>query len=214
MMRHMGDRIRHARETAGFSQLIFAGKLKVTSRTIQRWEKGEQFPDADKVVTIAHLTRTNPQWVLSGEGMMFGKSEEHATPPEILTLEKIGLVKVPLLSSVPGGQPALIFHPDFVDRYVVIDDVRDPGAIGLLVRGQSMSPKLEEGDIIIVSPKKETKNGDICVIRVGEEDTVKKIRFDGNFVHLIPLNRDFEPMVVKKKDVTFVWKVVRVIKEL
>jgi len=213
-MRHIGSRIRHARETAGYSQLTLAEKLKVTSRTLQRWEKGEQIPDADKVVSIANLTRANQQWILSGDGMMFGKTQEPPVSQELMTLEKVGLVRVPLLSSVPGGQPALIFHPDFVDRYVVIDDVRDPGAIGLLVRGLSMAPKLEEGDIIIVSPKKEPRNGDICVVRVGEEDTVKKIRFDGNFVHLIPLNRDFEPMVVKKKDVTFVWKVVRVIKEL
>ncbi len=214
MRQHIGDRIRDAREASGLLQAALARKLHVTPRTIQRWEKGEQIPDADKILKIAHLAHIQSQWLLTGDGAMYapeGDIDDHRAE---VNLRRVGLVKVPLLASVPGGQPALIFHPDFVERYVVIDDVKDPSAIGLVVRGQSMAPKLEEGDIIIVSPKRESRNGDICVVRVGDEDTVKRIKFEDQFIHLIPLNRDFEPMVVHRKDVSFIWKVVRVIKEL
>ena len=77
-----------------------------------------------------------------------------------------------------------------------------------------MAPKIEEGDIVIVSPRQEVSSGDICVVRAGGEDTLKKIKFEGNYIHLIPLNPSHEPMTIKKKDVNFVWKVVKVIKEL
>lgn len=214
MRHHIGERIRSAREACSLLQAALARRIHVTARTIQRWEKGEQIPDADKILKIAQLTHVQSQWLLTGEGNMY-TPEQHAVDHQSeMNLQHVGLVKVPLLASVPGGQPALIFHPDFVERYVVIDDVKDPSAIGLIVRGQSMAPKLEEGDIIIVSPKREARSGDICVVRVGDEDTVKRIKFEEQFIHLIPLNRDFEPMVVHRKDVSFIWKVVRVIKEL
>jgi repressor LexA len=77
-----------------------------------------------------------------------------------------------------------------------------------------MAPRIEDGDIIVVSPRHDVKNGDICVVRVDEEDTVKKIKIDEQFVHLIPLNPEYEPMVIRKKDVTFMWRVVKVIKSV
>jgi repressor LexA len=107
-----------------------------------------------------------------------------------------------------------MFHPDHVDDYVTVDDVRDPGAFALRVKGNSMSPRIEDGDVVIVSPQAEARNGDICVVRVEGEDTLKKVKFEGNYVHLIPLNPDYEPVTVRRKDVNFVWKVVKLIKEL
>ncbi len=77
-----------------------------------------------------------------------------------------------------------------------------------------MASRIENGDVIVVSPRMEVHSGDICVVRVDEEDTVKRIKIDEQFVHLIPLNPEYEPMVVRKRDVTFMWKVVKVIKSL
>jgi repressor LexA len=122
---------------------------------------------------------------------------------------KVRLVDLPLISAVPAGKVATMFHPDFVDDYVTVDDVKDPDAFALKVKGNSMSPRIEDGDIVIISPQQEAHSGDICVIRVSGEDTLKKVKFEGNYVHLIPLNPEFEPVTVKKKDVDFVWKVVK-----
>ena len=77
-----------------------------------------------------------------------------------------------------------------------------------------MSPRIEDGDVVIVSPQHEARSGDICVIRVNGEDTLKKVKFEGMYIHLIPLNSEFEPVTVKRKDVNFVWKVVKLIKQL
>jgi repressor LexA len=119
-----------------------------------------------------------------------------------------------VISQVPGGRLGTIFHPDYSDDYITVDDVKDPQAFALKVKGDSMSPRIEDGDTVIVSPKKEVQSGDICVIRVNGEDTLKKTKFEGNYVHLIPLNQNHEPMTVKKRDVNFIWKVVKVIKEI
>jgi repressor LexA len=212
----IGERLREARENRSLDQATLAAKVGIVTRTLQRWEKGEQVPDGLYITKIAKATSVQASWLLTGEGEMYPTPTR---PDNVYPLTPAGrrnvrLVDLPLISAVPAGKVATMFHPDYVDDYVTVDDVKDPGAFALKVKGNSMSPRIEDGDIVIISPQQEAHSGDICVIRVSGEDTLKKVKFEGNYIHLIPLNTDFEPVTVKKKDVEFVWKVVKLIKEL
>lgn len=213
----IGDRIRKARENKDIDQATLSGKVGIATRTLQRWEKGEQVPGGDFLMQIARWTGVRPDWLLTGGGDMYLRTDRS---PNILkfrqdnTFRKVNLVEIPLLSSVPAGRTAAIFHPDHVERYVTVDNLNDSGAFALIVKGSSMSPKIEDGDIVVVSPQREARSGDICVVRVNEEDVLKMVKLDEEHVHLIPLNTEFEVVTVRKRDVAFVWKVVRVIKNL
>jgi len=68
-----------------------------------------------------------------------------------------------------------------------------------------MAPRIEDGDIVVVSPQAEVRNGDICVVRVSGEDTLKKVKLEGS-TSTWSAQPEFEPVTVKKKDVDFVWK--------
>ncbi len=213
----IGERLRTARENKEMDQATLAEKIGVVTRTLQRWEKGEQVPDGLAITRIAKATNVQPTWLLTGDGEMYPLPPPR--PENVYTLPSSGrrrprLAELPLVSSVPAGKVSTMFHPDHVDNYVTVDDVKDPGAFALKVKGNSMAPRIEDGDVVIVSPAQEPRNGDVCVVRVNEEDTLKKVKFEGNYIHLIPLNPDFEPVTVKRKDVNFVWKVVKLIKEL
>jgi repressor LexA len=217
MKSHIGMRIREARENKELDQATLAGKLGVATRTLQRWEKGEQVPDAMTLAKIGELTETLAHWLLTGEGAMYAHQNgghERSEEGELSLFRRVKLVRIPMLSSVPGGKPNLIFHPDHIEKYITVDDVKDANAFALKVDGNSMSPRIEDGDVIIVSPKRDVRNGDICVVRVGDEDTLKKVNFENGYVHLVPLNHNYEPVSVKKKDVSFVWRVVKVIKSI
>lgn len=212
----LAERIREARQSKGMDQAKLAARLDIATRTLQRWEKGEQVPDSNYLMRIAKHTGVSPHWLLTSEGGMYSRALEASKvlPLPTSRYRKVELVSLPLLSSVPGGAPSMIFHPDYVERYISVDDVRDSQAFALEVKGNSMAPRIEDGDIIVVSPRQHAKSGDICVVRVNDEDTVKRVKLEEQTVYLIPLNPDYEPMAVKKKDVTFVWKVVKVIKSL
>lgn len=212
----IGDRIREARENKEFDQATLADKVGIVTRTLQRWEKGEQVPDGVSITKIAKVTGVHPNWLLTGDGEMYPMPSRPANvfPLPTANPRREKLVDLPLISAVPAGKVATMFHPDYVDEYVTVDDVKDPQAFALRVKGNSMSPRIEDGDVVVVSPSAEAGNGDICVVRVDGEDTLKKVKFEGSYIHLIPLNPDFEPVTVKKKDVNFVWKVVKLIKEL
>ena len=212
----IAQRIREARSFKQLDQGTLAAKIDIATRTVQRWEKGEQVPDSNYLMRIAKATGVLARWLLTGEGEMI-PAEAHKSkiiPLPTSRYKKVTLVSLPLFASVPGGVPSHIFHPEHADRHITVDDVRDPNAFALEVKGNSMAPRIENGDIIVVSPTHEVKSGDICVVRVDEEDTVKRIKIDEQFFHLIPLNPEYEPMLVRKRDVTFMWRVIKVIKSV
>jgi repressor LexA len=214
MKNSLGGRIRQARLTKGLDQKTLAARVDVATRTIQRWENSEQVPDSNYLMRVAKATGVNPHWLLTGTGTMTEQKGSNVMTLSTARYRKVGLTSVPLLSSVPGGAPSLMFHPDHVEKYITVDDVYDPNAFALEVRGNSMAPKIEDGDIIVVSPKLEPRSGDICVVRVSDEDTVKRVKLEEQFVHLIPLNPEFEPVAVRRRDVEVIWKVIKVIKNL
>ena len=217
MKETLGSRIRTARENKNLDQKDLAYKLDIATRTLQRWEKGQQSPDSRHLMKIVRYTGVRPEWLLTGENEMYPPQQPRGKIipfQKDSRLEMTRLVDIPLLSSVPAGKTAAMFHPEHVERYVTVDNVRDSNAFALIVKGNSMSPKIEDGDIVVISPSQEIRNGDICVVRVNDEDVLKKIRMDNYYVNLIPLNPTFEPVSVRKRDVTFIGKVIRVIKNL
>lgn len=216
MRQTLASRIRESRLAKSWEQSRLAAKLDIATRTLQRWEKGEQVPDSNYLVRIARATGVSSHWLLTGEGEKFMPQHRESNVYALPTgrLRKVNLVSLPLLASVPGGAPGLIFHPDYVERYITVDDVKDPQAFALEVKGNSMAPRIEDGDTIVVSPKLEPRSGDICVVRVNDEDTVKRVKLEDQTVYLIPLNPEYEPMAVRKRDVSFIWRVVKVIKNV
>ncbi len=212
----IAQRIREARLSKQLDQATLAAKIDIATRTVQRWEKGDQVPDSNYLMRIVKVTGVAAHWLLAGKGDMVSTEQQMSKviPLPVNRYKKVELVSLPLLASVPAGALSQRFHSDHADRYVTVDNVRDPNAFALEVKGNSMAPRIENGDIIIVTPKLEVRSGDICVVRVEEEDTVKRVKIDEQFVHLIPLNPEYEPMVVRKRDVSFMWRVIKVIKSV
>ncbi len=211
------QRIKSARENKEMDQGTLSRKIDVAMRTLQRWEKGEQVPDSQYLLRLAKSMGVRPEWLLTGEGEMYPSQPPHSNIIPFQRdklLPNVTLVEIPLLSSVPAGKTNAMFYPDHVDKYVTVDNIKDRNAFALVVKGNSMSPKIEDGDIVVISPQQDVRSGDICVIRVNDEDVLKKIKIDEQYVHLIPLNTDFEPLSVRKKDISFMGKVVKVIKNL
>ena len=143
MKQSIAQRIRIARTEGEIEQGTLAAKLDVARRTVQRWEKGEQVPDSNYLMRIAKITGVTPHWLLTGDGDMYARpSEATILPLATQRYKKVELVRLPLLSSVPGGAPSLIFHPDYVEKYITVDDMRDPNAFALEVKGNSMAPRI------------------------------------------------------------------------
>ena len=66
----IAQRIREARLLKQLDQADLAAKIDIATRTVQRWEKGDQVPDSNYLMRIAKATGVTAHWLLSGDGEM------------------------------------------------------------------------------------------------------------------------------------------------
>jgi len=77
-----------------------------------------------------------------------------------------------------------------------------PDSFALRIDGDSMSPRINDGDVVILSPSVPAAQGQIGVARVKGQIgvTCKLIRTTDDTIHLIPINEKYDTKVVTKKD--------------
>jgi hypothetical protein len=89
-------------------------------------------------------------------------------------------------------------------EFVQCEDIHKlfPDSFALHVDGDSMSPRINDGDIVILSPSVPAAQGQIGIARVANQIgvTCKLIRTTQKDAHLIPINERYETKVVAKKD--------------
>lgn len=119
---------------------------------------------------------------------------------------------VPLLGVVTAGQPILAVES--IEGYV---QVQVPGytnheLFALRVRGESMiNAGILDGDTIVVARTPVARNGEIVVVLVGEEATVKRIYKENGHFRLQPENDTMDPIIVD--EVAVLGRVVKLIRE-
>lgn len=104
---------------------------------------------------------------------------------------------LPVIGRVAAGRPILA-EPHIEDRYALDPDLFRPRAHYLLrVRGMSMRDAgILDGDLLAVHHTREAADGQIVVVRLEEEVTVKRFRRRGHYVQLLPAHPDYAPLYV------------------
>ncbi|VFS45547.1 LexA repressor [Budvicia aquatica] len=57
-----------------------------------------------------------------------------------------------------------------------------------------------DGDLLAVHKTQDVRNGQVVVARIEDEVTVKRLKKQGNVVHLLPENEEFSPIVVDLRE--------------
>lgn len=91
-----------------------------------------------------------------------------------------------------------------VVEFVECEEISElfPDSFALHIDGDSMSPRINDGDVVILSPSVPAAQGYIAIARIANQIgvTCKLIRSTEKEVHLIPINERYETNVVAKKD--------------
>jgi repressor LexA len=117
-----------------------------------------------------------------------------------LTLDEKFFVPKPVLGEVAAGNP-LTIYPDAIDTIELPTIARMPKDSFLLrVKGDSLKDAyIFSGDIVIVNPNLEPKNGQIVVAILDDAAVVKRFYKKKNEIELISENPDYEPIMINRK---------------
>lgn len=172
--------LKELRSSMGFSQQKLADKLGVSRSTVAMWESGASQPDNDSLLHLAKIFTTSTDFLL-------GNVEERYASPKG--------VKVPVLGYIRAGIPL-----DAVEEILDYEEV-DPAMaakgdlFALRVKGDSMEPRIREGDVIICAETPCVESGTVAVVLVnGNEATVKKVVKHKEGLSLVAFNPAYSPM--------------------
>ncbi|MEG1564284.1 MAG: S24 family peptidase, partial [Bacteroides sp.] len=112
-------------------------------------------------------------------------------------------VSIPILGDVAAGIPI-----EALENILGYEDI-SPDLLkygdeffGLRIKGNSMEPRICEGDIVIVKKQSTAVSGDVVVVLInGESATVKRIKRSENGIMLCPFNHDYEPAYYSNEDI-------------
>ena len=142
-----------------------------------------------------------------------GQPGKSAALPGAIVAES---VTVPLLGAVPAGQLELAME-DHGSSLVIDRSIASEGTFLLTVEGNSMAgDHIVPGDLVVVRPQDTAEEGEIVVVLVGEEATLKRYRRQGDVVHLVPSNPDYETIVLdgSEGDARIIGKIQAIIRKL
>ncbi|MFM5115145.1 LexA family protein [Aeromonas hydrophila] len=191
------ERIKELRKKHGLTQQQLGEKIGARKASVSQWETGDVSPSADYLVALARVFGVSAHWLSTGKGS-----------PELSNVEPAEIPqgnRVPILSYVQAGnwremcEQATTFDGNV--EYVAASVDIGPCGFGLWIRGRSMNPAFNEGDLVIIDPDESPRPGDYVVARNGsEEATFKKYRPRGidengqEVFELVPLNEDYPSM--------------------
>ena len=192
-------RIKSAREDLKLTKRELAKRIGVHESSINKYEKGLVDIPLSKISELARVLKVT-------EAYLMGWEEKSEQPPQGL--------QIPVLGTVAAGIPISAVE-DILDYEEVPQSWESQGEFfGLRIKGDSMEPRMESGDVVIVRQQSDANSGDTVIVLVnGDDATCKKLQKTDNGIMLVSTNPKYPPMFyslddIKTKPVVILGKVV------
>lgn len=148
--------------------------------TFTDWCNGVKYPRIDNIEKLANY---------------FGISKSDLI--EIKGNDKddsIKAVQIPVLGYVKAGIPMTAIENIIDYEEISQEQSRTGEFFGLQIKGDSMEPKISEGDVVIVRKQETVENGEIAVVLInGDDATVKKFYKTDAGIKLVSTNPTYDP---------------------
>lgn len=168
------ENLRILRERKEMTQQQLADALKISRSTIGMYEKGNREPDFETLELIADFFNVDM-------GRLIGN----------LTPKKGNWI--PVLGSVRAGLPVEAVE-NIIDYEEISEEMARQGDFfALQIKGDSMEPKISDGDVVIVRKQPDVESGEIAIVLVnGDEATIKKVQKFTGGINLVPSNPTYD----------------------
>ena len=160
---------------------------KVSEIEFQKWLDGKVMPKINKIQILSVYFNCSISDLVELDNKNTSKSQG---------------IKIPVLGRVVAGIPIEAIE-EILDYEEISESMARTGDFfALQVKGDSMEPRMYEGNVVIVRKQETAQTGDVAIVLVnGDEATVKKIRIMDNGIMLIPFNTKYDPWIYTPEDI-------------
>jgi len=216
-----GERVNKLRTDKGMTQDELAQAAGYKSRsTIAKIESGERDASQSMIVAIAKALDTSSSSLMGWDDDVNLSLTSEPQYRGFNILDKDNIYMIPIFKTVSAGFGA--YADDQICGYepLYLESQREAEeTLAIAVKGDSMYPKIEEDDLVVVHKQDYFENGDIVVAVVcGENDGFVKRAFQTEEkLTLESINPSYPPMIFsgsKLDDIKIMGVVKKIIKSV
>lgn len=200
-MGNFADALRRIRFEKHMTQEELASFLGTTKQNISRYESGAVSPKISTAQIIANklgmtLSELNGETPKESDSLiMVDMRVGSQLPPGVKSISELHKQKTKVLGSVAAGNP--IYDPEEADVYV---DSPVNADAALIVRGDSMSPEYQDGDLVYIKCQPDVPEGTIAVVFLDDEAVLKRVYKRPTGLTLNSENPAFSPLMIEYED--------------
>ena len=205
-------RIKEIRKQKGITARQIAEHVKVAESTMSLYENGKREPDYSTLLKIADFLNVSVDCIL-------GKDDILVPSQQIVELSHDNVYMIPIYENAAAGFGSLASDEviDYTPLFISSPSEATE-TICIKVTGDSMYPKIENGDIVQVHKQTSVDSGSVAVVLLdGDEGLVKKVFYGADWIELHSINPMYPPVRFDGPDVMriqVVGLVKKVIKEI
>lgn len=184
------ERIKQRRIELGMTVEELANKMGYKDKSsISKIENGKADIPTSKVVAFAKALETTTAYLLGAD------VDVPPIPPGFEPLPPMDYV--PRVGAIACGTP--ILAEENIDDYdrVPCDWHAD---FTLVCKGDSMAPRILDGDMVAIHRQPEVENGEIAAVRIGNEATLKRVYLHDDYIELRPENSDYASIIRRREE--------------
>lgn len=182
----MAQNIQRLMEKHGKDRNDICRDLGFKYTTFTDWINGNTYPRIDKIELMANYFN------VSKSELVEAHTDSHQSHAVI----------IPVLGRVAAGIP-LTAAEYIIDTEEISQAMAADGEyFGLQVKGDSMEPKISNGDVVIVRKQSDADDGDLVIALVnGDDAVVKRLKKYKDGIALISNNPIYEPMYFSNDEI-------------
>jgi len=177
--------LKKLREHKGISQYRLAEMMGVSQSTVGMWESGKNKPEHQNLEKLCKIFDVSMGTLLDSD---FGDVRPDNW--------------IPVLGRVAAGIPIEAVE-DIVDYEELSPEMAAKGEhFALKIKGDSMTPRIHDGDVVIVKKQETCDSGDIAIVMAnGTDAACKRVKWHKDGMSLIAFNSAYPPVFHSKDDI-------------
>lgn len=180
-----GERIRQLRIEKDMTQEMLGEKIGVKKAAIYKYENGLVVNlKRDIIEKLANVLEVSPSYLMGLDDIKDVPQGFQPVP---------SMKKIPRVGRIACGTP--ILAEENVEEY---DSVPEhwKADFTLVCVGDSMAPKIQDGDLVAIRQQEMVENGQIAAVLIDNEATLKRVYVYPDKLILRPENPNYEPIVI------------------